>query len=725
MRSGDIRADLDVPEIGRSYQSKSFTCEASNNKQTQPLHKKIGLSMNLRPLSAKIKLPSEVLVAGKTYSFSCESHGSKPSAVISWQLDSQDVGTTSARTHSPSEDVTTGTLSLTLHSSDNQKVLLCQAQNPSIAGSTISDTVKLDVQYMPVVALQLGSSLDPSQIKQGDDVYFECLVDSNPAPYKIAWFRNDQEIVQNMSSGILVTSKSLVLQSVSRGGAGQYTCAATNTQGNATSNPVKLAIMYAPECMVDQPAVLAVGKGERVNISCRVASNPLRATFHWKLNGSERTYSKYKGISSHRGQLVSHYSFLGTSDKDYGSLLCWANNSVGVQQKACVFTIIPAGPPSPPEGCEILNNTAENIEVACLQGFDGGVGQHFMAEIFDESGSLHLNRTSDEPQFSVQTLEPGKTYVIRISAFNAKGRSQTVSLTASTLKVAEKRMGETKPFIYSPLIAIFLGIVGVFVVLILLLVFITRWRRNVTSGSSAPISRIPSPPPATKASSPVKPLEEPPRDGALKKPTTDDDDAAPSKPKKRVMVLENGRVERTGVGDSPIPDTCVKESIPAKSSSFSGPLLPNGSTGYYDSLSKSSYSPGFSANIMSLSPSSSGTSSPAFPISNPHVQTTHRNYPRISMPPVNALSPLPEEYGSRSAYSPSHHVSTLPRSRDQYDSLIHHAKDPDNRRTPTQSPYRNTLAGVGERYHLMQEVKANPKYVVRRGIPDLDDESFV
>lgn len=63
-------------------------------------------------------------------------------------------------------------------------------------------------------------------------------------------------------------------------------------------------------------------------------------------------------------------------------------------------------------------------------------------QIFDESGALHLNRTSDEPQFSVQTLEPGKTYVIRISAYNTKGRSQTVSLTASTLKVAEKRMGE-------------------------------------------------------------------------------------------------------------------------------------------------------------------------------------------------------------------------------------------------------------------------------------------
>ena len=51
----------------------------------------------------------------------------------------------------------------------------------------------------------------------------------------------------------------------------------------------------------------------------------------------------YGGSSSVKGQLVSHYSFLGTSDKDYGSLLCWANNSIGVQQKACVFNIIPAG----------------------------------------------------------------------------------------------------------------------------------------------------------------------------------------------------------------------------------------------------------------------------------------------------------------------------------------------------------------------------------------------
>ena len=44
-------------------------------------------------------------------------------------------------------------------------------------------------------------------------------------------------------------------------------------------------------------------------------------------------------------------------------------------------TIFFSGPPSAPEGCEILNNTAENIEVACSPSFDGGVRQLFMAEV--------------------------------------------------------------------------------------------------------------------------------------------------------------------------------------------------------------------------------------------------------------------------------------------------------------------------------------------------------
>lgn len=72
------------------------------------------------------------------------------------------------------------------------------------------------------------------------------------------------------------------------------------------------------------------------------------------------------------------------------------------------------------------------------------MSQAFLAEVFDEGGNLHLNASSEEPQFSfpVEALRPGATYSIRVTSFNEKGRSSSQPLTAYTLKVAEKRMGK-------------------------------------------------------------------------------------------------------------------------------------------------------------------------------------------------------------------------------------------------------------------------------------------
>lgn len=42
----------------------------------------------------------------------------------------------------------------------------------------------------PIVTLKMGSSLNPDDIKEGADVYFECLIQSNPKPYKMSWFHN-------------------------------------------------------------------------------------------------------------------------------------------------------------------------------------------------------------------------------------------------------------------------------------------------------------------------------------------------------------------------------------------------------------------------------------------------------------------------------------------------------------------------------------------------------
>ncbi|KAK8372790.1 hypothetical protein O3P69_019891, partial [Scylla paramamosain] len=251
------------------------------------------------------------------------------------------------------------------------------------------------------------------------------------------------------------------------------------------------------------------------------------ATFHWRLNGSERTYTS-RGEPLPRGHVSSHYAFEGASDKDYGMLHCWANNSVGVQEQPCMFQIIPAGPPSSPERCAVVNNTAENIEVQCERGFDGGMRQLFLAEVFAEGGSLHLNRTSGDPVFFVDSLRPGTAYNIRVTAFNDKGRSPPIHLDAVTLKVAEQRVGENKSLLYSPLIIIFLSIVGVFLTLIFILIILTRWRKNI---SGHPPS---SPPTSGTAKSPPEGEE---NEGKVKEENGKQGGGGGKK--KKVVVVEN------------------------------------------------------------------------------------------------------------------------------------------------------------------------------------------
>jgi hypothetical protein len=45
----------------------------------------------------------------------------------------------------------------------------------------------LPVSDAPQVSLVLGHALNASNLKEGDDVYFECHVRANPPPRRIVW----------------------------------------------------------------------------------------------------------------------------------------------------------------------------------------------------------------------------------------------------------------------------------------------------------------------------------------------------------------------------------------------------------------------------------------------------------------------------------------------------------------------------------------------------------
>lgn len=103
-------------------------------------------------------------------------------------------------------------LSFTPTLEDDGKFLTCRSENPFIAESHIEDKWRLVVHckrlqitvkeegnitlnfssfvVAPVVTLKVGAKLKADEIKEGDDVYFECHIQANPKPYKISWFHN-------------------------------------------------------------------------------------------------------------------------------------------------------------------------------------------------------------------------------------------------------------------------------------------------------------------------------------------------------------------------------------------------------------------------------------------------------------------------------------------------------------------------------------------------------
>ena len=41
-----------------------------------------------------------------------------------------------------------------------------------------------------MTSLQFGANLNPNSIKEGDDIYFECIVQARPPVTKLQWYHN-------------------------------------------------------------------------------------------------------------------------------------------------------------------------------------------------------------------------------------------------------------------------------------------------------------------------------------------------------------------------------------------------------------------------------------------------------------------------------------------------------------------------------------------------------
>ncbi|XP_061931249.1 hemicentin-1 isoform X7 [Apis cerana] len=447
----------------------------------------------VKPLTTTIRRPgrkqvgNESLLAGKRYEVECETTGSRPPAVITWYK-----GRRRQLKHTKEERWENRTVSMVEFEpgvEDHGKLITCRAENPNVTGLFLEETWKIDVVYPPIVSLNLGSTLSPEDIKEGDDVYFECHIRANPAWSKLTWIHDNQILAHNTSARIIWSNQSLVLQSVTRSSAGKYVCAATNDLNETRSEPLHFRVKFAPVCKEDRIVVVGASRGESLNIACKVEADPPAHNFRWKFNNSGETLEVAQGrFSMETSSGVSVFRYTPTTELDYGTLSCWADNSVGRQARPCLFQLIAAGKPFPVRNCTLANQTYTSVEVKCVAGYDGGLPQKFILEVYhgdvdflSSSQPLYNVSNADEPSFSLAGLEASVEAGVHVAVYavNAKGRSQPVILSEVTYRDAEKRTGQDAGIVLSPLIGV---VVGALVTLVLvILVVVVRVRRERVS----------------------------------------------------------------------------------------------------------------------------------------------------------------------------------------------------------------------------------------------------
>ncbi|KAK7590204.1 hypothetical protein V9T40_001817 [Parthenolecanium corni] len=460
-------AVITVTNLNRSHFHTTYSCQAFNNNVTAPAARSVVVNMFLAPLDVLMTSNAsmdERFSAERTYTVECRAIGSVPPAKITWWKNDQLVDDLPA-IETFVENASISVLTFVPTREDNGVFLKCSATNPNVKVWRKEASIKLNVEYAPDVSLVLGPELKADDIKEDQDVYFNCDVDANPPIYKLVWKHNGVDIQQNVKNEIRVNGKSLVLRSVKKESMGNYSCVASNVEGDKKSNSVELRVSYKPVCKPNQKLVYGAARDENIQVVCEVDSNPEPDTFKWSFNHSQQPIPDkyYSRVDKRRG--ISILTFTPKSEMDFGYLTCSATNQVGSQVLPCHFQVIPAAAPYSPHNCTIGNVTTVSLEVRCREGFDGGLEQSFWLEVINSTtGSVVLNVSSQEPYFKLSKLAPGNSVQVKVYAANVKGRSQPFELEGSTLK-AEKHTGPQNAFV-TPL----LGIAGCVSVLLIVLI---------------------------------------------------------------------------------------------------------------------------------------------------------------------------------------------------------------------------------------------------------------
>lgn len=427
-----------ITKVPRSLKGGKLECRATSYEMAGDIIREVPVIVYLKPNKVKIVSPNELLSCSKAQTVRCETSGSYPPAKIIWTLQAKPMRN-AVLTEEETELFSSSIISMRLEAEDDGKELVCRADNPRFPKGYLEDKRRIHVAYPPKVAVRLDLGAT-SPVKEGSIVVLRCDCKARPSPHTFSWYQDGHLVPYNETAGLLPADDTLTIKSIRRRSEGEYSCSATNSEGETYSAPFNLIVQYAPRCKIGYEVnKIASVTYENMIVQCHVEAIPEVIRFHWTYNTSKGVLPMQGAKMQNTGDVSTLHFTPGTNDIE--SLSCWATNSVGRQETPCLFHIIPADKPESPRNCLMRNAShGGGLEVSCLAGKDGGLQQSFVLEVedltlpLDPSVVATLSDQGDHstpvyrvlgetPVFRLHSLEANREYQFVVYAVNAKGRS--------------------------------------------------------------------------------------------------------------------------------------------------------------------------------------------------------------------------------------------------------------------------------------------------------------
>ncbi|XP_022256925.1 hemicentin-2-like, partial [Limulus polyphemus] len=144
IKAGTVTNELLIPSLQRHDLMAAYSCRVSIYNLTSSFSSTVTVDMNFRPLAVRIEKEQAILKAGKTTKLECQAIGSRPAAVVTWWKDGRSLRNVKS-SNSVDGNVTTSILTFKPSILDNNKTLICKAQNPLIRNVVLKDEINLNI----------------------------------------------------------------------------------------------------------------------------------------------------------------------------------------------------------------------------------------------------------------------------------------------------------------------------------------------------------------------------------------------------------------------------------------------------------------------------------------------------------------------------------------------------------------------------------------------------